>query len=166
MAVFQLQTSELPYLYFNFVCILLHCDICMLVWICACVHMHVEARSTSCVFLSCASSYSVSESLCWDGVSLCSTDWPGICYVDHTGFGLRNLPASASQLLDLKAAIMPGLHLTFLRQVLSLGLELTDWGSLAGSKHQMFTCFHPLGFLTWWGAKFSTCAWRASTLWT
>jgi hypothetical protein len=38
-----------------------------------------------------------------DRVSLYSSDCPGTHSVDHTGLELRNLPASASQVLGLKA---------------------------------------------------------------
>ena len=38
-----------------------------------------------------------------DRVSLCSSDYPGILSVDQTGLELRNAPASASQVLGLKA---------------------------------------------------------------
>jgi hypothetical protein len=37
------------------------------------------------------------------GVSLCSPGCPGTHSVDQAGFELRNLPASASQVLGLKA---------------------------------------------------------------
>jgi hypothetical protein len=40
-----------------------------------------------------------------DRVSLCSPDWPGTHSVDQAGLELRNLPASASQVLGLKASI-------------------------------------------------------------
>jgi hypothetical protein len=38
-----------------------------------------------------------------DMVSLCSLGCPGTYSVDHAGLELRNLPASASQVLGLKA---------------------------------------------------------------
>jgi hypothetical protein len=38
-----------------------------------------------------------------DSVSLCSSDCPGTHYVDQAGLELRSLPASASQVLGLKA---------------------------------------------------------------
>jgi hypothetical protein len=44
-----------------------------------------------------------------DRVSLCSPDCPGTHSVDQAGLELRNPPASASQVLGLKAcATMPG----------------------------------------------------------
>jgi hypothetical protein len=44
-----------------------------------------------------------------DRVSLCSPGCPGTHFVDQAGLELRNLPASASQVLGLKAcATMPG----------------------------------------------------------
>jgi hypothetical protein len=44
-----------------------------------------------------------------DRVSLCSPGWPGTHSVDQAGLKLRNPPASASQVLGLKAcATMPG----------------------------------------------------------
>jgi hypothetical protein len=47
----------------------------------------------------------------WDRVSLCSPGCPGTHFVDHAGLKLRNLPASVSQVLGLKAcATMPGSH--------------------------------------------------------
>jgi hypothetical protein len=39
----------------------------------------------------------------WDRVSLCSPSCPGTHSVDQTGLKLRNTPASASQVLGLKA---------------------------------------------------------------
>jgi hypothetical protein len=45
----------------------------------------------------------------WDRVSLCSPGCPGTHFVDQAGLELRNLPASASRVLGLKAcATMPG----------------------------------------------------------
>ena len=45
-----------------------------------------------------------------DRVSLCSPGWPGAHSVDQAGLKLRNPPASASQVLGLKACTaMPGL---------------------------------------------------------
>jgi hypothetical protein len=38
-----------------------------------------------------------------DRVSLCSPGCPGTHFVDQAGLELRNLPASASQVLGLKA---------------------------------------------------------------
>jgi hypothetical protein len=44
-----------------------------------------------------------------DRVSLCSPGYPGIHFVDQGGLKLRNSPASASQVLGLKAcATTPG----------------------------------------------------------
>jgi hypothetical protein len=39
----------------------------------------------------------------FDSISLCSPDCPGTHSVDQAGLKLRNLPASASQVLGLKA---------------------------------------------------------------
>ena len=39
----------------------------------------------------------------WNRVSLCSPGYPGTHSVDQVGFELRNLPASASHMLGLKA---------------------------------------------------------------
>jgi hypothetical protein len=51
-----------------------------------------------------------------DRVSLCSSGCPGTHFVDQTGLELGNLPASASQVLGLKAcATMPG-HCCLLMQ--------------------------------------------------
>jgi hypothetical protein len=47
-------------------------------------------------------------------VSLCSPGYPGTYSVDQTGLELRNLPASASRVLGLKAcATTPGLAFSF-----------------------------------------------------
>jgi hypothetical protein len=44
-----------------------------------------------------------------DRISLCSPGCPGTHFVDQAGLELRNPPASASQVLGLKAcATMPG----------------------------------------------------------
>ena len=49
--------------------------------------------------------------LFWDRVSLCSPDCPGTHSVDQAGLKLRNLPASASQVLGLKVcATMPSCY--------------------------------------------------------
>jgi hypothetical protein len=40
-----------------------------------------------------------------DRVSLCSSGCPGTCSVDQASLELRNLPASASQVLWLKACV-------------------------------------------------------------
>jgi hypothetical protein len=66
-------------------------DLCVCVCVCVCV----------CIF----SFFSFSR----DRVSLCSLGCPGTHFVDQTGLELRNPPASASQVLGLKAcAITPG----------------------------------------------------------
>jgi hypothetical protein len=45
---------------------------------------------------------------------LCSPGCPGTHFVDQVGLKLRNLPASASQVLELKAcATTPGSHVCF-----------------------------------------------------
>jgi hypothetical protein len=50
-----------------------------------------------------------------DRVSLCSPGCPGTHSVDQAGLELRNLPASASQVLGLKAcATTPGWVILFL----------------------------------------------------
>jgi hypothetical protein len=50
-----------------------------------------------------------------DRVSLCSLGCPGTHFVDQAGLELRNPPASASQILGLKAcATTPGLFFWFL----------------------------------------------------
>jgi hypothetical protein len=67
----------------------------------------------------------------WDRVSLCSPDCPGTHSVDQAGLDLRNLPASASRVLGLKASatnarlILPdvGYHLT----IISFFLERQNW---------------------------------------
>jgi hypothetical protein len=47
-----------------------------------------------------------------DRVSLYSPGCPGTHFVDQAGLELRNPPASASQVLGLKAcATMPGIHM-------------------------------------------------------
>ena len=49
-------------------------------------------------------------------VSLCSPGCPGTHFVDQAGLELRNLPASASQVLGLKAwATTPGSKIHFLK---------------------------------------------------
>jgi hypothetical protein len=52
--------------------------------------------------------------LFWDRVSLCSPGYPGTPFVDQAGLKLRNLLASASQVLGLKVCTtMPGCVLIF-----------------------------------------------------
>jgi hypothetical protein len=54
-----------------------------------------------------------------DRVSLCSPGCPGTHFVDQAGLELRNLPASASRVLGLKAcATMPGARHENLRRFL------------------------------------------------
>jgi hypothetical protein len=49
-----------------------------------------------------------------DRVSLCNSGCPGTHSVDQAGLELRNPPASASQVLGLKAcATTPGLYVCF-----------------------------------------------------
>jgi hypothetical protein len=56
-----------------------------------------------------------------DRVSLCS---PGTHSVDQAGLELRNLPASASRVLGLKAcATLPGFHIQFLTHETLVRLE-------------------------------------------
>jgi hypothetical protein len=53
-----------------------------------------------------------------DRVSLCSPGCPGTHSVDQAGLELRNLPASASRVLGLKAcATMPGKKVLFLKRM-------------------------------------------------
>jgi hypothetical protein len=56
-------------------------------------------------FFRTAESFVVVVVFCFfqDRVSLCSPGCPGTHFVDQAGFKLRNLPASASQVLGLKA---------------------------------------------------------------
>jgi hypothetical protein len=55
--------------------------------------------------------------VCRDRVSLCSPGCPGTHFVDQAGLKLRNPPASASQVLGLKAcATTAQLRCTFLKQ--------------------------------------------------
>ena len=62
-----------------------------------------------------------------DRVSLCSPGCLGTHFVDQTGLELRNPPASASQVLGLKAcAIMPGALATSYSQLCRL--ETQDQG--------------------------------------
>jgi hypothetical protein len=59
-----------------------------------------------------------------DRVSLYSPGCPGTHFVDQAGLKLRNLPASASRVLGLKAcATMPGLNLLVLSKVVELQKE-------------------------------------------
>jgi hypothetical protein len=47
-----------------------------------------------------------------DRISLCSPGCPGTHFVDQAGLELRNLPASASRVLGLKAcATTPGIRI-------------------------------------------------------
>jgi hypothetical protein len=53
-----------------------------------------------------------------DRVSLCSPDCPGTHFVDQAGLELRNPPASASQVLGLKAcATTPGSNCVFYQKL-------------------------------------------------
>ena len=75
----------------------------------------------------------------WDRVSLCSPGCPGAHSVDHTGLELRNPPASASQVLGLKAcATMPSFSF------LLMALE-TQWSGLTHARC-IFYHLRPLGW--------------------
>jgi hypothetical protein len=64
-----------------------------------------------------------------DRVSLYSSGCPGTHFVDQAGLELRNLPASASQVLGLKAcATTPGSNRTILQSLLpSLNMHLNNF---------------------------------------
>jgi hypothetical protein len=56
-----------------------------------------------------------------DRVSLCSSGYPGTHSVDQAGLELRNLPASASQVLGLKAcATTAQLYITYIYMHISI----------------------------------------------
>jgi hypothetical protein len=58
-----------------------------------------------------------------DRVSLCSPGFTGTHFVDQAGLELRNLPASASQVLGLKACTTtPGFLYTFISSHLGVWL--------------------------------------------
>jgi hypothetical protein len=59
---------------------------------CICMVVHAKARGLFVCF-----------GFFWDRVSLCSPGCPGTHSVDQAGLELRHLPASASQVLGLKA---------------------------------------------------------------
>jgi hypothetical protein len=72
------------------------------------------------IFCKCLCMLLLSLSLFQDRVSLCSPGCPGTHSVDQTGLKLRNSPASASQVLGLKACAMTTqLLLLSLKQTLS-----------------------------------------------
>jgi hypothetical protein len=52
-----------------------------------------------------------------DRVSLCSSGCPGTHFVDQAGLKLRNLPASAFQVLGLKACATTTQHIKIFDQV-------------------------------------------------
>jgi hypothetical protein len=55
-----------------------------------------------------------------DRVSLCSPGCPGTHFEDQAGLTLRNLPASASQVLGLKACTTTALHEIFFLKMIYL----------------------------------------------
>jgi hypothetical protein len=61
---------------------------------------HLKAHANACLdsFFVCLFGW-----FFWDRVSLCSPGCPGTHSIDQAGLKLRNLPASASQVLGLKA---------------------------------------------------------------
>jgi hypothetical protein len=67
-----------------------------------------------------------------DRLSLCSSGCPGTHSVDQAGLELRNLPASAFQVLGLKACATIASLNFFLRHGFALNSELTDWTGLDG----------------------------------
>jgi hypothetical protein len=63
-----------------------------------CDHTFIFFLFISCLFVC----------LLWDRVSLYSPGWPGTCFVGQAGLKLRDLLASASQVLELKAYVTTG----------------------------------------------------------
>jgi hypothetical protein len=73
-----------------------------------------------------------------DRVSLYSPGCPGAHFVDQAGLKLRNLPASASRVLGLKAcATMPSLDLGILNSVMEV--EVMKGMRFTGLKHALPT---------------------------
>jgi hypothetical protein len=71
-----------------------------------------------------------------DRVSLCRPGCPGTHSVDQAGLELRNSPASASQVLGLKACTtMPGLYPWFLDLLLPSQSDRQGWTILAHDLH-------------------------------
>jgi hypothetical protein len=72
----------------------------------------------------------------WDRVSLYSPGCPGTYSVDQAGLELRNSPASASQVLGLKACATTTWHTTFLVHENHTGLTTVLYMFAHVCKHQ------------------------------
>jgi hypothetical protein len=84
-----------------------------------------------------------------DRVSLCSSGCPGTYFVDQAGLELRNLPASASRVLGLKACTTtPGLIFVlclfacFLSQNLSLSWNSFKQDTEGDQRESPSICLH------------------------
>jgi hypothetical protein len=79
-----------------------HVDVGLVLFVCFCFFVFVLFFVLFCFVLFCFVLFQ-------DRVSLCSPGCPGTHSVDQADLELRNLPASASQVLELKAcATTPG----------------------------------------------------------
>jgi hypothetical protein len=66
-----------------------------------------------------------------DSISLCSPGCPGTHFLDQAGLELRNPPASASQVLGLKAcATMPSLKMFLIRLLSPILWLVSDTGGM------------------------------------
>jgi hypothetical protein len=66
-----------------------------------------------------------------DRVSPYSPGCPGTHFVDQAGLEVRNLPASASQVLGLKAcATTPGSDLLFLLSLIACDVRITEFAPI------------------------------------
>jgi hypothetical protein len=96
----------------------------------------------------------------WDRVSLYSPGCPGTHFVDQAGLELRNLPASASQVLGLKACtttIQPSVNFCFSDLLISENKVLKFptiivWGSICVLSFSSF--FYECGCSCIWGTDF------------
>jgi hypothetical protein len=82
----------------------------------------------------------------WDRVSLYSPGCPGAHFVDQAGLELRNPPASASQVLGLKAfATTPGSLTKYFYSILSSsnvkGLVRSPWRTAEWGQVDFMDCF-------------------------
>jgi hypothetical protein len=86
----------------------LHICVCVC---CVCIAIHIcEVLRLTLSVLNCSPLFFFFR----DRISLCSPGCPGTHSVDRAGLELRNLPASASRVLGLKAcATTPGFTLHF-----------------------------------------------------
>ena len=108
----------------------------------------------------------------WDRVSLCSSGCPGTHSVDQAGLKLRNPPASASQVLGLKACTTtPGCHSSFLKHgvfltQLKICMDTKSWkGTPTWPTIQNISCMRVLNLSLFCSCQITVGEERLQCIW-